>query len=83
MSAYATEGGIVLAQRATESKGGELAVIPELLDGLDLCGCLASLDALACRPAIAQRVVGRGGDYLSAPKGSGTLALAPGLPRPG
>src|SRR3954463_7430647 len=33
-SAYATGGGIVLAQRATETKGGELAVIPELLDGL-------------------------------------------------
>src|SRR3982750_2468863 len=29
VSAYATEGGIVLAQRATESKGGELAVLPD------------------------------------------------------
>src|SRR3954451_23564851 len=28
VSAYATEGGIVLAQRATETKGGELAVLP-------------------------------------------------------
>ena len=33
VSAYATEGGIVLAQRATEGKGGELAVLPGLLDG--------------------------------------------------
>ena len=36
VSAYATEGGLVLAQRAAESKGGELAAIPDLLDGLDL-----------------------------------------------
>jgi|SRR5215203_1560775 len=36
VSAYATEHGLVLAQRAAEGKGGELAVIPELLDGLDL-----------------------------------------------
>jgi predicted transposase YbfD/YdcC len=76
VSAYATEGGIVLAQRATESKGGELAVIPELLDGLDLAGCLVSLDALACRPAIAERVVGRGGDYLLALKGNRKRAHA-------
>jgi len=76
VSAYATEGGIVLAQRATEAKGGELAVIPELLDGLDLSGCLVSLDALACQPAIAERVVGRGGDYLLALKGNRKRAHA-------
>src|SRR3954451_13320992 len=70
VSAYATGGGIVLARRATEAKGGELAVIPELLDGLDLEGCLVSLDALACQPAIAERVVARGGDYLLALEGN-------------
>ncbi len=70
VSAYATEGGIVLAQRATDAKGGELAVLPDLLDGLDLEGCLVSLDALACRPGIAERIVGRGGDYLLALKGN-------------
>src|SRR3712207_3464215 len=69
VSAYATEYGLVLAQRATESAGGELAVLPELLDGLDLRGCLVSLDALACRPAVAEQVVGRGGDYLITLKG--------------
>ena len=76
VSAYATEGGIVLAQRATEAKGGELAVLPELLDGLDLAGCLVSLDALACQPAIAERVVARGGDYLLALKGNRRKAHA-------
>jgi predicted transposase YbfD/YdcC len=76
VSAYATEGGIVLAQRATETKGGELAVLPELLDGLDLEGCLVSLDALACQPAIAERVVARGGDYLLALKGNRRKAHA-------
>jgi predicted transposase YbfD/YdcC len=76
VSAYATEGGIVLAQRATETKGGELAVLPGLLDGLDLEGCLVSLDALACQPGIAERVVGRGGDYLLALKGNRRKAHA-------
>jgi len=76
VSAYATEGGIVLAQRATETKGGELAVVPELLDGLDLEGCLVSLDALACQPGIAEHVVGRGGDHLLALKGNRKRAHA-------
>src|SRR3954451_2720110 len=76
VSAYATERGLVLAQRAAETKGGELAVIPELLDGLDLRGCLVSRDALACQPAIAERIVGRGGDYLLALKGNRRKAHA-------
>ena len=70
VSAYATEGGIALARRAAETEGGELAVLPHLLDGLDLAGCLVSLDALACQPAIAERITGRGGDYLPALKGN-------------
>src|ERR671917_2859440 len=74
--AYATEGGLVLAQRAAEAKGGELAVLPDLLDGLDLEGGPVSLDALACQPGIAERVVGRGGDYLLALKGDRKKAHA-------
>src|SRR4051794_2899470 len=69
VSAYATEGGLVLAQRAAEGKGGEPAAIPDLLDGLDLRGCLVSLDALACRPAIAERVTARGGGPPPTPQG--------------
>src|SRR5919199_4422565 len=76
VSAYATGHGLVLAQRAAEGKGGELAVIPELLDGLDLRGCLVSLDALACQPGVAERILGGGGDYLLALKGNRRKAHA-------
>src|SRR4051812_9901480 len=76
VSAYATERGLVLAQRATETKGGELAVLPELLGGLALAGCLVSLDALACQPGIAERIVAGGGDYLLALKGNRRKAHA-------
>src|SRR4051794_41179790 len=89
VSAYATEGGIALAQRAAEGKGGELAVLPDLLGGLDPRGRLVSLDAPACQPAIAERVVGRGGqpaiaervvgrggDYLLSLKGNRRKAHA-------
>src|SRR5215213_336626 len=70
VSAYATERGLVLAQRAAETRGGELAVLSDLLDGLELRGCLVSLDALACHPEVAGRIVGRGGDYLLVLKGN-------------
>src|SRR3954470_9425663 len=76
VSAYATERGLVLAQRAAETKGGELAVLPDLLDGLDLEGCLVSLDALACQPEVAERILGRGGDYLLALEGNRRKAHA-------
>lgn len=93
VSAFATEQGLVLAQRAVANKGGELAVLPDLLDGLDLRGCLVSLDALACQPAVAERIVSRGGDYLITLKGNqkkthaevkdwfAAHAFAPGAPR--
>ncbi len=76
VSADATEHGIVLAQRAAEEKKGELTVLPDLLDGLDLAGRLVSLDALACHPEVAGRIVGRGGDYLLALKGNRRKAHA-------
>jgi predicted transposase YbfD/YdcC len=76
VSAYATEHGLVVARRATEEGRGELTVLPDLLDGLDLHGCLVSLDALACRPGIAGQVVSRGGDYLLALKGNRRKAHA-------
>src|ERR687886_2216670 len=76
VSAYATEDGIVLAQRAAEGKGGELAVLPGLLGGLDLRGCLVSLDALACHLGIAGHIAAGGGDYLLALKGNRKKAHA-------
>ena len=38
VSAYATEAGLVLAQRAVEGKSNEITAIPELLDMLNLKG---------------------------------------------
>jgi predicted transposase YbfD/YdcC len=76
VSAYATEHGLVLAQRAAAAKKSELSVLPGLLDGLDLRGCLVSLDALACRPQVAEQITARGGDYLLALKANRKKAHA-------
>ena len=70
VSAFATKSGLVLAQRRTPDKGGEPAVLAELLAGLDLRGALVSLDAAACHPTTAAAITERGGDYLIALKGN-------------
>ena len=70
VSAFATQGGLVLAQRRVADKGGEMGALPDLLAGLDLRGTLVSLDAGACHPRAAGAIVERGGDYLIALKGN-------------
>ncbi|WP_193427140.1 transposase [Hymenobacter lapidarius] len=43
---------------------------------LDVRGCLVSLDALGCQPAIAAQIGKQGADYLLALKGNqGTLLV--------
>jgi predicted transposase YbfD/YdcC len=68
VSAWATTERLVLAQEAVDEKENECAVIPDILDRLDLKGALVSIDAIACNPAIAQAITGRDGDYLLAVK---------------
>ena len=70
VSAFATRSGLVLAQRRVADKGGEPAVLPDLLTGLDLRGALVSLDAASCHPTTAEAITGRGADYLIALKGN-------------
>ncbi len=76
VTAYATERGLVLAQRAVDDKGGEPAVLPALLEGLALDGCLVSLDALSCRREVAAQITARGVDYLLTLKGNQGRAYA-------
>jgi predicted transposase YbfD/YdcC len=64
VSAYATERGVVLGQAAVPAEAGELGAMPELLDGLDLEGCLVTLDAGFCQKAIVRKVRAAKADYL-------------------
>jgi predicted transposase YbfD/YdcC len=56
--------GAVLAQREIASKGGEVAVVPRLLDGLDLTDVLVTADALHTQRGHADYLHSRGGHYL-------------------
>lgn len=70
VSAYATGNGLVLGQRETEGKGQELMGIRQLLEVLELKGCIVTIDALGCQKDIAQQIVEAGGDYCLAVKGN-------------
>lgn len=68
VNAYGCEHGLVLSQQSTPNKASELQGIRELIEVLDVNGCLVSLDAGGCYRDVAERLVERGGDYLLAVK---------------
>jgi len=70
VSAWASECGLVLGQKACDEKSNEIKVIPELLDLLDLEGNIVTTDAMGCQKAIAKQVVENGGDYVFGLKGN-------------
>jgi predicted transposase YbfD/YdcC len=68
VSAWASEQGLVLGQREVDGKSNEITAIPELLDTLQLEGCIVTLDAMGCQRDIAERIRANGADYLLALK---------------
>ena len=72
VSAYATEAGLVLAQRAVDGKSNEITAIPELLDMLALKGAIVTIDAMGTQKAIARGIVDKDADYVLALKGNQT-----------
>ena len=68
VSAWALENRLVLGQVKTQDKSNEITAIPELLDLLDLAGCIVTIDAMGCQKTIAKQIVGKGADYVLALK---------------
>ena len=64
ISAWACGNGVVLGQVKTEEESNEITVVPELLDKLELSGCIVTLDAMGCQREIAKQVKEGGGDYV-------------------
>ena len=68
VSAWATENHLVLGQRKVEEQSNEITAIPELLEMLELHGCIVTIDAIGCQTAIVQQITDQGGDYVLALK---------------
>jgi predicted transposase YbfD/YdcC len=76
VSAWASERGLSLGQRAVDGRSNEITAIPELLDALDVNGCILTLDAMGCQKEIAQRILAKQAEYLFGLKANHPTAFA-------
>jgi len=68
VSAWATANAISLGQVVVDAKSNEITAIPQLLEILELSGCLVTIDAMGCQTEIAAAIVAGGADYVLAVK---------------
>ena len=74
VSAWACRNQLVLGQVKTQEKSNEITAVPELLERLELSGCIVTVDAMGCQREIAKQIRTSGGDYVFPVKGNqGTL----------
>ena len=59
---------LTLGQVRTEEKSTEITAIPQLLNLLDLQGCIVTIDAMGCQREIAQQITDGEADYVLAVK---------------
>lgn len=68
VSVWATQARLVLAQQEVDEKSNEITAVPQLLEMLDLKGCVVTADALNCQKDIAAKIQQGGGEYVLALK---------------
>jgi predicted transposase YbfD/YdcC len=49
VSAWAKSNRLVLGQTKVEGKSNEITALPELINVLDLAGCIVTIDAMGCQ----------------------------------
>lgn len=54
VNAFATENGVCLGQHKVYEKCNEITAIPELLELIDISGCLVTINAMSCQEKIAR-----------------------------
>ena len=63
VSAFLTEAGISIGQVKCEEKSNEITAIPELLEILDISGCVITIDAIGCQSKIVKKIIEKEGHY--------------------
>lgn len=64
VSAWAEANHLVLGQRKVADKSNEITAIPELLQLLEIKGCIVTVDAIGTQTKIAKMIADAGADYL-------------------
>ena len=70
VSAQISELGITLAQKSVSGKSNEIPAVQELIEQLELSGCLIVADALNCQKKTAEVIIQGKADYLLCAKGN-------------
>ncbi len=68
VSVWAAANRVVLAQTEVDAEGNEIGAIPELLQMLDVSGCIVTIDAIGCQKSIVQLLTEGDADYVLALK---------------
>ena len=64
VSAWASENGVVLGQREVDGQSNEITAIPELLEALEIAGCIVTLDAIHCQTKTVETIIEKRADYV-------------------
>ena len=64
VSAWASGSGLVLGQLKVDDKSNEIPAVPELLEMLNIQGCIVTLDALHCQTQTVETIVDKEADYV-------------------
>lgn len=64
VSAWASDHRLVLAQVKVDQKSNEITAIPELLQLLDIKGCIITIDAMGAQKSIATQIIQKQADYV-------------------
>lgn len=64
VSAWASDNALILGQVKTNEKSNEITAIPQLIELLDLCGCIVTIDAMGCQKEIARLIIDKKADYV-------------------
>jgi predicted transposase YbfD/YdcC len=70
VTAWSGANAISLGQLRVDAKSNEGKAIPKLLETLFLEGCIVTIDAAGCLPAIALAIRDKGADYVLCAKGN-------------
>lgn len=64
VSAWANEQQLVLGELAVEEKSNEITAVPQLLDMLDVAGCVVTADAMSCQKEITKKIIEKDAEYV-------------------
>jgi predicted transposase YbfD/YdcC len=68
VSAWASANRLVLGQVKVDEKSNEITAIPQLLEALEVSGCIVTIDAMGCQTEIAEQIIDRDAEYVLALK---------------